>query len=771
MSSRQLSVKGRSRTAVALAARAPSRWLGELLPGEPEPGRLLRFALVNACTVTALLLGASAILLATNGELRWASLCLLGCFTLDGIDGALARRFAVTSPFGAQMDSLADLCGFGLATPLLAYHWLSGAAPLYVVAAACAGLAVCAMIRLARFNVLPKDGRYFTGLPAAMPAVILAVTIQLGIEPTAGHVGLTGALAVLMVTTLPYSKFGPLVALPRWVWPLPLAALMAGPRIGFGLAAATYLSSGPALGLVRRVRRPAPAVVTESLPGPPDAAQTAPSGLVGSASTRHIRIAIVGAGFAGLGMAMRLTQMGIDDFLVLERADDVGGTWRDNVYPGAASDVPSNLYSYSFAPDPDWTSTFPSQPEIQRYLRRCANDFGLEAKLRFRHELMSAEWQDEANRWCIDTSQGKITADVLIVATGPLSRPATPRIPGLDEFAGTTFHTATWDPTFDLSGKRVAVIGTGASAVQFIPEIQPAVSQLYVFQRTPPWVIPRWNRKKTGLEKKLYRKFPQTQRIARTAVYLWRESFILGLRFDQHMLRPAEWLGRRHLHRQVSDPELRAALTPDHRFGCKRVVLSSTFYPAVTRANTELVRSAIQQLRRNSIVTVDGTERVVDTIIFGTGFEPANMPIARRLRGRDGRLLADAWRQGAQAYLGTAITGYPNLFMLLGPNTVSGQNSSLLTMEAQVDYAINAVRFMEQVGVAVVEVRPEAQASFVSEVQSKMTGTVWASGCRSWYLDDNGRNTTLWPSMTRSFRQRTRRFDHENYVLQSYPSP
>ncbi|MEO3813222.1 NAD(P)/FAD-dependent oxidoreductase [Sphaerisporangium sp. B11E5] len=490
----------------------------------------------------------------------------------------------------------------------------------------------------------------------------------------------------------------------------------------------------------------------------------------GATAERHVRVAVIGAGFAGLGMGIRLKQRGIDDFVVLERGDDVGGTWRDCVYPGAASDVPSNLYSYSFAPEPAWTSTFPSQPEIQRYLQRCKAEFGLERHLRTGHEVLASEWDDGSARWRVTTSKGDLTADVLVVATGPLSEPAIPPVPGLDRFSGAVFHSAAWDHSHDLDGKHVAVIGTGASAAQFIPEIQPKVAGLYVFQRTPQWVMPRWNRAKPVVEKRLFRRLPVVQRLARTAAYLWRESLFLGLAFDPRVLRPVEWLARRHLHRQVRDPGLRAALTPDYRLGCKRIILSSTYFPAITQANTELVTSGIREVRRNSIVSADRTERVVDTIVFGTGFEPANTAIAGRLRGRDGRLLADAWREGAEAYLGTAIAGYPNLFMLLGPNAVSGQNSSLLTAEAQVDYAIDAIRFMDESGTAAVEVRAEAQASFVADVQRMLIRTVWASGCRSWYLDARGRNTTLWPGLTRAFRRQTRRFDHENYVLRARPS-
>ncbi|GIF42953.1 hypothetical protein Axi01nite_72640 [Actinoplanes xinjiangensis] len=746
--------------AVVPTARGPARWLGTLLPGDPTPGRLLRFAVVNLCTVSVLLLGAYAILLASSGELRWAAACLLGCFCLDGLDGALARRFGVDSPFGAQMDSLADLCGFGVATPLLAYHWLHGTASAYAIGLACAMLAACAMVRLARFNVVPKQVRHFSGLPAAMPPVILAGAILLDVEPAGGHIGLISGLAVLMITTVPYTKFAPLLTLPRWVWPATGAALVVRPTATLGTMIAGYLVSGPVLSIVRRFARSVPAAA-----GPQPARSASATVAARDPVRSHVRIAIVGAGFAGLGMAIRLKQSGIDDFVVLERAGEVGGTWRDSVYPGAASDVPSNLYSYSFAPDPNWTRTFPTQPEIQSYLNRCAVQFGLDRHLRAGQEMLTSEWVDDAAHWRVDTPAGSLTADVLVVATGPLSKPALPYLPGLERFTGAAFHSATWDPSYDLRGKRVAVIGTGASAVQFIPEIQPEAAELFVFQRTPPWVIPRWDRHKTDLEQGIYRRLPIVQRLARTLVYLWRETLLLSLTSGQSMLKPAEWLARRHLHRQVEDPSLREALTPDYRLGCKRVVLSNTYYPAVSQPNTRLVRSEIREVRPDSIVCADGSEHLVDAIIFSTGFESANMPIAARLRGRDGRLLADDWRDGAQAYLGTAVSGYPNLFMLLGPNSVSGQNSSLLTMEAQVEYIVEAVHLMQRTGVVAVEVSREAQASFVSDVHRRSIGTVWVSGCRNWYLDARGRNTTLWPGLTRSFRQRTRRFDVENYVV------
>ncbi|MBF9134455.1 MFS transporter [Plantactinospora sp. S1510] len=482
-------------------------------------------------------------------------------------------------------------------------------------------------------------------------------------------------------------------------------------------------------------------------------------------SSRHVHVVIVGAGFAGLGMAIRLAQQGIRDFVVLDRATDVGGTWRDNTYPGCACDVPSNLYSYSFVPNPDWSRCFSPQPEIHRYLRRCVARYRLAAHLRLGQELRTARWDDGAGHWVIRTGRVELTAGVLICATGPLSEPVTPRLTGVEWFTGTTFHSAAWDHRHDLRGERVAVIGTGASAVQFVPEIVDAVAQLYVFQRTPPWVVPRWDRPRSPLTRRAFRALPALQRLARSVVYWGREALMLGLGVDHRLLKVAEWLARWHLRRQVRDPALRAALTPRYAVGCKRLVVSSDYYPALTRPDVELVTSAVREVGERWIVTADGTRRAVDTIIYGTGFALANTPVAGRLYGRNGRNLAEEWAGGAAAYLGTAVAGFPNLFLLAGPNSVLGHNSVILGVEAQISYVLSALRTMRRRGLAAVEVRPEVQDSYNDGLRTRMWDTVWLSGCRSWYLDAAGRNTTLWPGFTASLRRRTRRFDLSDYHL------
>jgi cation diffusion facilitator CzcD-associated flavoprotein CzcO len=482
---------------------------------------------------------------------------------------------------------------------------------------------------------------------------------------------------------------------------------------------------------------------------------------------QDVRVAIVGSGFAGLGMAIRLREAGIEDFVVLERAHEVGGTWRDNSYPGCACDVPSHLYSFSFAPNPEWTSTFSPQPEILDYLRGCAQRYGVLPHIRFGHELLDASWDEDVQRWRLQTSRGDLTAQLLVLGTGPLSSPAIPDLPGLERFEGTSFHSATWDHDHDLDGERVAVVGTGASAIQFVPQIQPRVGRLHVFQRTAPWIMPRPDRPLRSWERRLYRALPAAQLLMRASIYWARESFVLGFRHPRAM-RLGQRLALRHLRRQVADPELRRRLTPTYRVGCKRVLISNDYLPALGRENVEVVTDAIREVRPRSIVTADGVEREVDTIVFGTGFHVTDMPAAERVRGRDGRALAEVWAGSPQAHLGAMVAGYPNLFFLVGPNTGLGHNSIVFMIESQCNYVLDALRLMEAGGAAELDVRPEAQAAYNAHIQEQMRGTVWTSGgCASWYLDARGRNTTLWPTFTWPFRERTRRLDPAHYEMRA----
>jgi cation diffusion facilitator CzcD-associated flavoprotein CzcO len=485
----------------------------------------------------------------------------------------------------------------------------------------------------------------------------------------------------------------------------------------------------------------------------------------------HVHIAIVGSGFGGLGMAIRLSQAGIDDFVILERAGDIGGTWRDNSYPGCACDVPSPLYSYSFAANPDWTRSFSPQPEIWAYLRGCAQRYGIIPRIRFHTEMLDAAWDADRLRWRIRTTAATLTADVLIAAPGGLSEPSLPRLPGLASFAGTSFHSARWNHDHDLTGRRVAVVGTGASAVQFVPQIQPRVDALHVFQRTAPWVMPRGDRAISALERRAYRAVPALQRLVRAAHYTGREIYVLNFRHPR-FARMAQRLALRHLRRSVPDPALRARLTPHYTMGCKRVLLSNDYLPALTRPNVEVVTESITEVRPHSVVTADGAERSVDTIIFGTGFHVTDPPIAGRVRGADGRTLAEAWAGSMRAYLGTMIAGFPNFFMLPGPNTGLGHTSVVLMIEAQIGHILKALRFLRARGLAALAPRSEAQAEYVAELDARLAGTVWnAGGCTSWYLDSTGRNAILWPGTTWSFRRRLARFRPAGYeTLARVPS-
>jgi cation diffusion facilitator CzcD-associated flavoprotein CzcO len=477
-------------------------------------------------------------------------------------------------------------------------------------------------------------------------------------------------------------------------------------------------------------------------------------------------VAIVGAGFGGLGMAIRLKQEGTDDFVLIERGADVGGTWWANSYPGAQCDVPSNLYSFSFAPNPDWTRSYPLRDEIQEYLRDCAERYGVVPHMRLGCELLGATWVAGEQRWQLETSQGPIAARVLVAAPGLLSEPFEPAIPGLERFEGNAFHTARWDHGDDLAGKRVAVIGTGASAVQVVPAIQPRVSRLTLFQRTPPWVAPHMDREVTPRMRAAYRRLPALQRLSRAFIYTLVELLLApGMTRDTRLLKPAEWIVKLKLRREVPDPGLRRRLTPGFQLGCKRLVFSNAWYPALQEPNVDLVSSGIHEVREHSIVDGDGVEHEIDTLILATGFTPAELPIAERIRGRDGRSLAEVWDGSPQAYLGTTVTGFPNLLFFYGPNLNLGHTSIVYMLESQLAYAIDALRTMGLRGAAEFEVRPEVQAAYNEELQERLAGTVWSTGCSSWYLDRNGRNSVQWPGYTFEYRRRTRRFDAEAYRL------
>jgi len=483
-----------------------------------------------------------------------------------------------------------------------------------------------------------------------------------------------------------------------------------------------------------------------------------------TAGPGHVRVAIVGAGFSGMGMAVGLAQAGRSDFVIFERAETVGGTWRDNSYPNCRCDVPSHLYSFSFAPNPDWSETYSPAAEIHAYQRRVAEEMHLIPHIRFGHEVLGADWDATTQRWHIETSSPTgtdvWTADLVVGAFGLLAEPVTPDITGIDAFEGEIMHSARWDHDHDLTGERVAVIGTGASAIQFVPGIQPDVGHMTVFQRTAPWVLPHRNRRITRLERALYRRFPVLQRLNRAQIYLSRELVAAGMIRNRGVTQGAKKLGLKHIEASIQDPDLRRKVTPPFEPFCKRILLSDDYYRALTQPNVDLNTDGIAEIRPRSIVTTAGDEIEVDTIVLGTGFHVTDSPMMDRFRNAEGHSITDAFdktRMGA--YQGTVVPTFPNLFMIPGPNTGIGHTSLVVMIEAQVRWTLQAIEQMERRGIGAIEVRQRVHDDWCDLMDAKTEPTVWNSGCTSWYLDKDGRNSTLWPGLTIEFRRRLRRVD------------
>ena len=490
-------------------------------------------------------------------------------------------------------------------------------------------------------------------------------------------------------------------------------------------------------------------------------------------SSQQVDHLIVGAGFAGVCAAIKLQEDGETDFVVVERGSDVGGTWRDNTYPGAACDVPSQLYSYSFALNPDWSSSYSPQPEIQAYLKKVADRSGTLDRFVFDTTVDDAVWDEEAQRWTVSTSAGTWSARTVISGAGGLSEPKMPDIEGIETFQGELFHSARWNHDVDLTGKRVAVIGTGASSIQIVPQLQKVVASLDVYQRTAPWVIPRNDRVYGDLEKKALRYVPGLQRLYRAGVYAIKEVTVPSFTLWPAISKPAQTAAIKNLKQGIKDPELREKVMPRFAFGCKRVLISNDYYPALAADNVDVVTDPITKVTGSSVVTADGTEREIDVLVVATGFYTTELPIAEHLVGRHGRALADQWREsGMAAYKGTSIPGFPNLFFIVGPNTGLGHSSMVLMIESQVGYIRDAVKTMRERGVTAVEVRQAETDRYNDALQKRMERTVWsAGGCDSWYLDAHGRNTTLWPYSTIDFRRRLASFDPDAYTLTTAGSP
>jgi cation diffusion facilitator CzcD-associated flavoprotein CzcO len=486
----------------------------------------------------------------------------------------------------------------------------------------------------------------------------------------------------------------------------------------------------------------------------------------GSGGNAVHEVLIIGSGFAGLGMAIKLREAGITDFVVLERGDSVGGTWRDNRYPGCACDVQSHLYSFSFEPNPEWTRMFAPQPEIRAYLEHCTDKYALRPHIRLNQNVTQARWDEDARLWRVRTEAGDTYAGrILVSGMGGLSNPAYPDIDGLTRFKGPMFHSAEWDYDVDLKGKRVAVIGTGASAVQFVPKIAPEAAHVDLFQRSAPWIMPKPDRQITALERAAFRRLPALQQARRAALYWQLEGRILGFALDPRLMKLPEAMARRHIRKQIKDPVLREKVTPTYAFGCKRVLISNDYYPALARDNVDVVTDDIASVTATGVRMASGELRKADVIILGTGFKVQD-PLPRgAIFGRDGLDILDTWPNGPEAYKGVAVAGFPNLFMLVGPNSGLGHNSMVFMIESQVAYVMDAIRRMRAQKLAAIEVRREVQDEYNATLQATTADTVWTSGCRSWYLDANGKNTALWPGSTVAYRLMTRRIRLADYRL------
>ncbi|GAA2411340.1 flavin-containing monooxygenase [Mycolicibacterium llatzerense] len=480
----------------------------------------------------------------------------------------------------------------------------------------------------------------------------------------------------------------------------------------------------------------------------------------------HCEIVIVGAGFGGIALATKLRDAGIDDFVILERANDLGGTWRDNTYPGCACDVPSHLYSFSFAPNPDWSRTYGKQPEILAYLKSVAERANIVHHIRFNTELMEASWDESARRWLLRSSAGALTAKVLVSATGVYGEAKYPDIPGRESFTGNTFHSLHWNHDHQLTGEHVAVLGTGASAVQIVPEIAPTVGRLLVFQRSAPWIIPRLDRTTSPTERALLRRIPLVNKALRSLYYIAIEGFGLVGFVDKRFRHPYELLGKLQLRRQVRDKQLRQTLTPDYMIGCKRAIFADGYLPALTRDNVDVITAGIKEIRAHSIVTRDGAEHPIDTIIYATGFvvPPA---VYERIRSTDGHTYAELNAKRPQSYLGVATAGFPNMFATLGPFGAVGNQSAIYMIEAQARYIVDAIATMRREGITRVEVRSAVQEEFMDEMDTRSANTVWLTGgcASSYYHTDDGRNSGLYPGWSFEYASRTKQFDRDAYEL------
>ena len=477
---------------------------------------------------------------------------------------------------------------------------------------------------------------------------------------------------------------------------------------------------------------------------------------------KRYEVIVVGAGFAGIGAAIKLREARCD-FLVLEKAAEVGGVWRDNTYPDCGCDVPSAFYSYSFAPNPRWSRLFAKQAEIKAYTRDTAERFGVMPHVRLGAELIAANWDALAKVWRLKTTAGDYSAQFVIMACGPMHVPVMPRVPGLETFKGVGFHSSRWRHDLDLRDKRVAVIGTGASAIQFVPMIQRQVQQLTLFQRTPPWVLPKMDALISARWQRLFEKVPLTQSLFRKLLYLQFELLNLSLK-SPRLIKRLEAAGKKNIARGVKDLALRARLTPDFALGCKRILMSNTWYRALAQPNVSVL-PGIARVEGDQLVAEDGQRYAADIIVFATGFEVANPPIAERIVGASGKPLSERWQGSPEAYLGTMTSDCPNLFLTFGPNLYTF-SSSFVMIEAQLKLILSAITTARQKRLATIAVDPAVFQRYNTQTQAALQRTVWNSGCSSYFLDKNGRNSTNWPWTTWTMTYRLKRFKVGDFLVE-----
>ena len=478
-------------------------------------------------------------------------------------------------------------------------------------------------------------------------------------------------------------------------------------------------------------------------------------------------IAVVGAGFSGVGAAIMLKRAGYTNVTVFEKSERVGGVWHHNTYPGAACDVPSHLYEFSFEPNPRWSRRYAPQAEIQAYLEGLATKYGVTDRIRTGTEVESATWNEERAKWELTTSRGSFEADVLLTASGQLSVPKVARLPGLDSFAGPAFHTAEWRHDVELAGKRVGVVGTGCSAIQVVPAIQPEVEQVDVYQRSPGWTFPKMDFAYRERTQRLFERFPLAQRIDRALILGFMDLGAAGMTRYPALLAPFRAVARRQISGAIEDPELIAKVTPSDEVGCKRLMLTDEWYPTLTKPNVELVTDPIAEITTDSVRTADGTERPTDVLVLATGFDSHAFVAPMAVSGVGGLDLAEVWTPTARAYLGLSVPGFPNMFLLYGPNTNGGTGSVIYTIEAGMTHVIEALRELDRRGARRVEVERSAADAFDAELRSALAGTVWHSGCTNWYVDEDGNDPSQWPWLWSTYRRRTRRLPPGAYAFDS----